>query len=397
MKRSAVIGILSAAFAVMLSAGVRSSFGLFQLPLVETIAEGRRETFSLAIAVNSIIYGLPIAGILANRIGSRTVLAGGGVLYIIGMFMLARAESVSGLFTSMGVLIGLALSATTYVVVLGAVAQIVPEERRSQSFGIITAAGSSGMFVIPPIAEYLIQTIGWRSTIMILGALSSLILLLAFGLPRGETIDSSSDDHERFVDVLTRAGKNGNYWLLLAGFFVCGFHVAFVGTHLPAHLSDVGFGQLAGVSLSLIGVFNLIGSYLFGWLGDRYRKKYLLSFLYGARAVVIALFVFLPVSAVTVWGFASAIGFLWLATVPLTSGSVATIFGTRYLATLYGFVFFSHQVGAFLGVWLGGRIHDAQETYMPVWLMAIALGVVAALVHLPIQEQRSIRVQPVSQ
>lgn len=399
VNRSKLItAIVCASLAVMLSMGIRSSFGLFLKPMSETLGTGR-EVFSLGSAISNLMFGLPIIGIMADRFGARMVIILGSLTYVIGLWMMANVLSAFGLYISFGVLVGFGLSATTYVVVLGSVGQLVPPERRSQTFGIITALGSSGMFVMPPIAQILLDNFGWQSALLVLAIFAALPLFLAFGLPGkpGERIDAAqtTEVEEPFIQVMNKARQNGSYWLLIAGFFVCGFHVAFIGTHLPAYLEDQGILNIGGAVLSLVGVFNMVGSYLFGWLGDRYRKKYLLSFLYFARAVVIAIFITLPITATSALVFGAAIGFLWLATVPLTSGAIAQIFGSRYLSTLYGFVFFSHQIGAFIGVWYGGRVFDETGSYNVIWYAAIALGIFAALVHLPITEKPRLEAQPV--
>ncbi len=380
----------------MMSAGIRQSFGLFLQPMSESLNLGRGN-ISFAGAVSNLIYGLPLVGILADRYGSRWVLFGGGLLYALGLFMMTQVQTTLGLIGTMGIMVGLALGATTYVVVLGAVAQLVPPEKQSRSFGIITAAGSSGMFVVPPVAQVLIGRFGWQSTVVILSCLALLIVLLALGLPGKASANDPFAAHSQeqtFGVLLNNARKHRGYLLLISGFFVCGFHVAFIGFHLPAFLADNGLPELGGVALSLTGVFNIVGSSLFGWLGDYYRKKYLLSFIYLSRAIVITLFLVFPITQLSAVIFASAIGFLWLATVPLTSGTVSQIFGARYLSTLYGVVFFSHQIGAFLGVWLGGRLYDALGTYQPVWIIAIVLGLFAAVVHLPIADERILQLAP---
>lgn len=380
-NRPLVFAIFSASLAVMLSTGIRQSFGLFLQPISDTLGTGR-SVFSLATALSNIIYGLPLVGILADRIGSRQVLLGGGVLYAIGLVWMSRISNPTELYLTLGGMVGVALSATTYVVVLGAVGQLVPPSSRSRMFGIVTATGSSGMFVVPPLVQFLLITYDWQRTLLVLAAIALVILLLAFGLPNKPSHDLGAGEEleEPFAKILRRAQNHRGYWLINVGFFVCGFHVAFISTHLPAYLSDHGLpAYTAAAALSLIGGFNMAGSMTFGWLGDRFQKKNLLSLIYGLRAVVIGLFLLLPLTSASALVFASAIGFLWLATVPLTSGAVAQIFGARYLSTLYGIVFLSHQVGAFLGVWLGGRFYDAVGNYNAVWYMAIALGVLASL------------------
>ncbi|MCB0197509.1 MAG: MFS transporter, partial [Anaerolineae bacterium] len=273
-----------------------------------------------------------------------------------------------------------------------AVAQVVPPQKRSSAFGITTAAGSLGMFLVVPGAQALLTNFGWEMSFVVMAGMVGLIALLAFGFPN-RPADDAQDLRDGFEanslpQILAKAGGHSGYWLLNAGFFVCGFHVAFIATHLPAFLSDQGVAPMAGATaLALIGLSNVFGSYFFGWLGDRYRKKNLLAFLYFMRAIVIALFLVLPITNISSIIFGAAIGFLWLATVPLTSGMVAQIFGSRYMTTLYGIVFFFHQVGSFLGVWLGGRIYDSTGSYNSVWLAAIVLGVLAAVIHLPLSDR----------
>ncbi|MEM8858065.1 MAG: MFS transporter [Chloroflexota bacterium] len=394
VSRSYIVQI--AIVIIIISVGIRQSFGIFLRPLVEDLNISR-ETFSLAIAIQQLIYGFPLIGILADRYGSRWVAIGGGLLYSAAIFWFALDPSVFTLFTSFGVLVGVALSATTYVVALGAVAKIVPAERRSTAFGLITAAGSFGMFAVVFGMEQLRNVVGWQTTFMFMGGMVLLIVLVATGFP-GANTNSNQADQDDLIDesaepdsmmgVLVKAGKSGSYWLLFAGFFTCGFHVAFVSTHLPAYLVDKGIAASIGaLALSLIGLFNMVGSPLSGWLGDRYRKKYLLSGIYFGRAVVFALFLLMPLTNASALIFGAAFGILYLATVPLTSGLVAQIFGSKYLSTLYGFVFFGHQIGSFLGVWLGGRFFDTQGSYIPVWIIGIILAIAAGFIHMPISDR----------
>ena len=286
-------------------------------------------------------------------------------------------------------MLGLALSATSYVVVLGAVAQVVSPKRRATAFGVVTAAGSFGTFTVVPIVQWLITHFGWQLALLYLAAAIGVIVFFALGLPSTAGPPSGQmSDEDTLSRTLGRARSHSGYLLLNAGFFVCGFHVSFIATHLPAFLKDHGLSDVvSATALSLIGLFNIGGSSLFGYLGDRCRKKYLLSLLYGSRAVVITLFLFVQLTATTAFVFACAIGFLWLATVPLTSGTVAQIFGSGHLSSLFEIVFFSHQIGSFLGVWLGGRFYDTTGSYDTVWLIAVALGVFAAAIHLPIADQ----------
>ena len=378
-------------FIILISMGTRQTFGIYLQPVTDELGIGR-ELFSLAIAIQSIIGGLPLAGMLSDRYGSRWVAIGGGLLFVVSMYLMSITTHGTGLMLGFGLLSGLALSCVSYVVVLGAVVQVVPPERRSRTFGFITAAGSVGMFIVVPVAQHILNAFGWRTTFAIFAGVVALIAVLAVGYPTrkqpaagGDPTDMPCDS---LTEVLAKASHHSGYWLLTIGFFVCGFHVSYVASHLPAYLTDNGLSSTTGATaLSLVGLFNLFGSTLFGYLGDHYRKKYLLSGLYFGRSIIISLFLIFPVTETTAMVFGAAIGFLWLATVPLTSGTVAQIFGPRYLATLYGIVFFSHQVGSFLGVWLGGRIYDATGMYTPVWIIAIILGVLASIVHLPIADR----------
>jgi len=393
IKTNTIIVIACGALMVFISMGTRQSFGLFLQPITLDLGVGR-ETFSLAMAWQNLLFGLPLIGILADRIGSRKIAIGGGLLYAVSFLLLSATGSPAGLYINLGVLAGTAIGCTAYVVVLGAAAKAVPAEKRSSTFGIITAAGSFGMFAVVPGVQWLIGAAGWQSAFATLAAFVGLTAILAIGFP-GKTVVSTGNPSGEAVEesqplslVLGGARKHSGYLLLTAGFFVCGFHVAFIATHLPAFLADNSVSKMAGATaLAMIGLFNIFGSYLFGYLGDRMRKKYLLSLLYFSRAIVITLFLVIPISNYSAIAFGCAIGFLWLATVPLTSGIVAQIFGTRYLSTLYGFVFFSHQIGSFLGVWLGGRVYDMVNSYDMVWILAILLGVTAAILHLPITDQ----------
>lgn len=377
------------ALMVLLSMGIRQSFGVFLQPITLDLGIGR-ESFSLAVAIQNIIFGLPIIGILADRFGARWVAVVSAILYVVGLGLLGVVGSPTGLTLTLGVLIGVALSGTTYVVILGALAQVVPPEKRSLVFGTITAVGSFGMFAMVPVSQQLLTIFGWRGAVTSLAVIVSSLIVLTFALPARPQHNKvqTVQEQEPMLKVLRRAWGSGSYWLLIIGFFVCGFHVAFIATHLPAFLADTKVtASAASMALAMIGLGNVVGSFTFGYLGDRYRKKYLLSLLYGSRAVVITLFLVWPISNATAVAFGAAIGFLWLGTVPLTSGAIGQIFGVRYLATLYGFVFFSHQIGAFFGVWLGGRIYDVTGSYTIVWVAAIILGVIAALVHLPLTDQ----------
>ena len=394
-NKTILLVVLAGALIVAISMGTRQSFGLFLQPITGSLGIGR-ELFSLSMAIQNLIFGVPLMGILADRYGARPILIAGGVIYAAGLLLVAVSPNTTALFLSLGLLAGLGLSSASYVVVLGAVAQAVPLQQRTAAFGLITAGGSFGMFAVVPFAQWLLSGFGWQRAMILLAVFVWLIALLAFVLPgrRKESGGASAEPEETqtMSEVLAQAVRHSGFWLLFVGFFVCGFHVAFIATHMPAYLADNGLApSVSATALALIGIFNMFGSYSFGWLGDRLRKKYLLSFLYGMRAVVIVIFLLLPLTSASAIVFGAVIGFLWLATVPLTSGAVAQIFGWRYLSTLYGIVFFGHQLGAFLGVWLGGRIYDTVGNYDTVWMMAIALGVFAALIHLPLSDRPALK------
>lgn len=388
--RTPTLVITVGCLAALLVFGVRSAFGLFLGPMSRDLGWGR-EVFAFAIALQNLLWGLgqPFAGALADRYGSGRVLAAGGLLYGAGVMLMSQASAPLQLQMSAGVMVGLGLGGASFAVILAAISRMVPEDKRSWALGIGTAAGSLGQFLMVPLGQVLLSAYGWSTALLLMGGCALLIVLMA-GILRGRATSGSGPEREQSLsEALREASGHSGYWLLIGGFFVCGFHVAFIQTHLPAYLTDVGMAaSIAAWALALMGLFNIVGSYASGVLGGRHSKKYLLNLLYLTRALVIAIFVLVPVSEATVLVFAAAIGLLWLSTVPLTSGLVAQIFGQRYLATLFGIVFLSHQVGAFLGVWLGGYLFDASGSYRMVWWVSVALGLLAALVHWPIDERR---------
>ncbi|MBT8199832.1 MAG: MFS transporter, partial [Acidimicrobiia bacterium] len=387
-KRSRPWLIVSvAALTVLVSLGIGRSLGLFLSPVSDSLGTGR-EVFSLAIAVQSIIFGLPLAGMVADRIGARWVVFSSALLLAGGLFLTSRMTTVPGLFLGLAILGGLALSGTGFVVALGAVGRAIPPERQSFIFGLITASGSAGILVMAVLSQAWIGSFGWQTAMGLLAVVMVGVAGAALLLPRHEIADVDPVAAIPMVKALQRARRSRSYLLLIGGFFVCGFHVAFIGTHLPAFLEDGGLASwVAPTALGLIGLFNIGGSLVFGALGDRLRKRTLLAILYSARAVLMVAFLLVPLTTASALAFSATMGVVWLATVPLTSGIVAVIFGTQHLSTLFGFVFLGHQVGAFLGVWLGGRLFDATGSYDIVWIIAIVLGVVSAILHLPIKEQ----------
>ncbi|HET8727192.1 MAG TPA: MFS transporter [Alphaproteobacteria bacterium] len=387
--RTAWITLICGAVIVTLAMGIRQSFGIFLRPISMDLEIGR-QVFGFAIALQNLFFGMaqPVVGAIADRYGAGRVIAVGAVLYAAGLVLTTFSADPLTLNVTFGVLIGLALSGTTYVVVLGAVGRAVPREKRSVAFGLTTAAGSFGMFAVVPGAQALLTGFGWHGAFALMAIMVSMIAILGIGLAGKPANAADSGPDQTWGQALAEAGRHSGYWLLNAGFFVCGFQLAFVGTHLPAFLRDNGISPSVGANaLALIGLFNIAGSYLFGMLGGRYRKKYLLSGLYFARAAVIALFLLLPLTPATALLFGAGIGFLWLATVPLTSGLVGQVFGVRYLSMLYGIVFMSHQVGSFFGAWLGGVDYDLTGSYSTVWLISIVLGVLAGILHWPIADR----------
>jgi MFS family permease len=389
-RRNVTLVIVAGCIISLVTFGVRSSFGLFTDPLTE-LRGWDREAFAFAIAIQNLVWGLgqPIAGGIADRYGAGRVLAAGGILYAAGTALMAVSTSEAALALTGGVLIGLGLSGGSFMVVLAAFTRLVPEDRRSWSLGLATAAGSMGQFLFAPLGQGFISAYGTLTALVLLASTIALVPLLATRLTgRGE---ASNEPDIPVREAIRGALSHRSYQLLTAGFFVCGFHIAFITTHLPPYLTDLGFsGGLAASAIALIGLFNVIGAYTAGVLGGHQSRKYLLSGIYLSRAVAFSLFIILPTTPFLVILFSIMIGLLWLSTVPLTSGLVALMFGTRNVGMLFGFVFLSHQIGAFIGVWLGGVIYDATGGYELMWWLSVALGLFAAIVHLPIRERSAL-------
>ena len=388
--QTAAVVIMAGCVISLISFGPRSALGLFLTPMTE--ARGwSREIFALAIAIQNIVWGAgqPLAGAVADRYGTARVLAAGGVLYAAGLVVTAWAPTPMMLHLGAGVMIGLGMAAASFSIVLAAFGRAVTPQRRSIAFGIGTAAGSFGQFLFAPLGQGLIQTVGWQQALIVMAAMMLAVPFLAYALQGKPAVPAPGLGLDQSIpEALSEAFGHKSFVLLVAGFFVCGFHVAFITTHLPPYITDVGLDPILGAwAIGMIGLFNIVGSLASGVIGGRYSKPVFLSLIYFARAVAIALFVILPATPLSVLVFAATIGLLWLSTVPPTSGLVAVMFGPRYMATLFGFVFFSHQAGAFLGVWLGGRLYDQYQSYDVVWWLAVALGVFAAIVHWPIREQ----------
>ncbi len=374
---------------VTLSMGIRHGFGLWLQPITQT--QGwTREAFAFAIAIQNLAWGVAgiFAGMAADRFGAFKVLLVGAALYALGLIGMAHASTPLMFSLTAGVMLGMAQAGTTYAVVFGVIGRNVAPERRSWAMGIAAAAGSFGQFLMVPTEGFLIQQFGWQQALVILGVAALLIMPLAFALREPGFAGSAQAPREQTIlQALTEAFKYPSFQLLMAGYFVCGFQVVFIGVHLPSYLKDKGLSPLvASYALALVGLFNVFGTYIAGALGQRMAKKNILSFIYFARAVVISLFLLAPLTPVSVYVFAAAMGFLWLSTVPPTTAAVASIFGIQHLSMLGGFVFFSHQIGSFLGVWLGGVLYDRLGNYDVVWGITIALGVFAGLVNLPVKE-----------
>lgn len=377
--------------------GVRHAFGLFLGPMSRDNG-WPREVFAFAIALQNLVWGAaqPFAGRLADRHGAGKVVLGGSALYVAGLVLMSQAHTGGALALSAGLLVGLGLSGTTMSVVFGAVARAVPPERRSLAFGVAMSVGSLGQFAMLPAAQSAIDGVGWSPTLLGLAALAVLAAPLSATLFERPAAAAAEDDRALPARAALReAFAHRGFWLLSFGFFVCGFHVVFIATHLPAFLVDRGLGPRTGaLVLALVGLFNIGGSYLAGFLGGRMAKPGLLVGIYVARAVVIAGFVLAPVTELTACLFGAAMGVLWLSTVPLTNGTVATVFGVKNMTMLTGVVYLFHQVGAFLGGWLGGRLYGLTGSYDVVWWLSIALALLAALLNVPIREVPVARLAP---
>ncbi|MEZ8050196.1 MULTISPECIES: MFS transporter, partial [unclassified Vibrio] len=375
---------------VVLSLNLITQQSLFMMPISEHFGTGR-EFFSFAIALQNLLFGVfqPFVGMAADKWGARRIIIAGACAYGLGLLLTSMSTESSMLYVSLGALVGLGLSATSYVIVLGAVAKVVPAEHAAKAFGLTTAAGSFGMFAVIPGAQYMLNEFDWQSAMQVFGVLCCLMISFALFMraPKSAT-NKQVEDTQTLKEALSEAFSNKSYWLIHAGFFVCGFHVMFIATHLPSYLADKNLpASSAAMALAYVGIFNIFGSYFWGVMGDKFSKRHVMSALYLVRTVVIGAFVTLPVTESTAAIFGAAIGFCWLGTVPLTSGLVRQIFGARYLSTLYGLVFFTHQVGSFLGAWVGGRIYDYYGSYEPIWWSTVVLAFAAALIHLPINDK----------
>ena len=386
--------LIASGLVLTLAMGVRHGFGFWLQPISQ--AHGwTRETYSLALALQNLLWGAfgPFAGMAADRFGTARVVIVGAFAYIGGLVWMAMVNQPTLFVVGSGVLIGAALACTAFGAVSGIIGRTAPEAKRSWAFGISSAASSFGQFMMMPVEQQLISATGWQTAFYILAGLVGLVMLpMAFGL-REMPHEKHTGPQQSILEATREAFSYRPFLLLVAGYFVCGFQVVFIGVHMPSYLKDKGImdPQVAVIALALIGLFNIFGSFYAGKLGGFLPKRYLLSFIYFTRAIVISLFLLAPLTSWSVYVFSCAMGLLWLSTVPLTNGVVAGIFGVKYLSMLSGFVFFSHQVGSFLGVWLGGYLFTTQGSYNTVWGITIALGVFAALVNLPINEKAIVR------
>ncbi|MBI1204689.1 MAG: MFS transporter [Rhodopseudomonas sp.] len=396
--RTPLVIILCGCLIAMIGFGPRSALGFFLTPLSQ-INHWGRDVFAFALAVQNLLWGVgqPFAGAIADRYGAPRVLAVGSILYAAGLYLMAYATTPTSLTISAGVLIGFGLSGCSFTIVVGAFGKLVPESWRSTAFGLGTAAGSFGQFLFSPLAVALMGAFGWHICLIIFAGLMMLIipLSLALATPRAAPGTSAAALPQSFRHALVEAFSHRSYVLLVLGFFTCGFQLAFTTVHLPAYLLDRGLSaEVGGWTLATIGLFNIVGSILSGYLGNRMPKRYILSIIYFCRAISIAAFVMLPASTVTTLIYGAVTGLLWLSTVPPTSSLVAVMFGTRWLAMLFGIAFFSHQVGGFIGVLLGGIVFDRFGTYDPVWWLAVGFGVLSAIINLPIVEKPIARLAP---
>jgi len=385
---AALVIVACGCLMAILTFGPRSTTGFFLQPMSQDLGWGR-DVFALALAIQNLLWGaaLPFVGAIADRYGTMLPLAVGSVVYAAGLALMAYSTSPAMLNLSAGVLVGFGLAGASFTLVLAAFGKLLPESWRGFAFGIGTASGSFGQFLFSPLAVGLLNGFGWHQTLLIFAVLVLLVLPLAFVVATPPMdMGTAAKRPQSFREALSEAFGHQSYVLLVLGFFTCGFHIAFITVHLPPYLVDRGLDvSWGGWVLAFIGLFNIFGAVAAGLLGSRFPKRYLLSIIYALRAVAIAAFVLAPMSPASALIFGAAMGVLWLSTVPLTSALVALMFGPRFMATLFGFVFFSHQVGAFIGVWLGGYLYERTGSYDMVWWLGAALGIFAALVNLPIR------------
>ena len=390
-KKLLSFAIIAASALLAINFGFRSSLGLFLKPVSESFGYGR-EIFAFSLALQNLFWGLfqPLAGAIADKYGTAKVIILGSILYALGLYITATADGFIDLHLGAGILIGMGIAGTGLGVVLPAMARMVRPEKRAFALGIGTAAGSAGQFLLIPVAREFLVTYGWQMAlvIMAIGSLSMILFTPVFKDDKKTGTGTDDESKQNLREALREASKHFHYWLLIAGFFVCGFQLAFITVHMPSYLADKGFdSSVAAASLSIIGLCNIAGSLTAGHLSGIYSKKWILAFIYGARSIVIVLFLVFPISLFSVYAFSFATGFLWLATVPPTSGLVAQMFGLKYMGTLYGIVFLNHQIGSFTGVWLGGYLFDTTGSYNQVWWWAAIIAAITAIIHVFIDER----------
>ena len=387
--RTPLLVIAAGCLISMIGFGIRSGFGLFLEPM--TVDRGwNREIYGLAMALQNLFWGLsiPFAGALADRFGPVWVILSGAVMYAVAVYGMSIAETPMVLHLTGGILAGMGIAFSAFTIAMASMARVVGPERRTMVLGLGTAAGSLGQFLFSPITQGFISAWGWVTALVLLASILLVMVPLSFVLPNdpNQTVEETAD--QTMIEALREAGNHLGFILLTAGFFVCGFHLAFITVHFPAYIRDLGLDPVIGAwSIAVIGLMNIVGSFLSGIAGQRYSMKTGLSLIYFCRSLAIVALLVLPKTPLVILTFAGAIGLLWLSTVPLTSGIVAQVFGVRYMAMLFGIVFLSHQIGSFLGVWLGGRIYDQTGSYDGIWYAGVVLGLLAALIHLPINER----------
>ena len=388
--------LICGAAIVTLSMGIRHGFGLWLAPI--TMDRGwSRETFAFALAIQNIAWGLagPFTGMLADRYGAFRVLLAGAALYAGGLVLMALSSSGLAFTGSAGLMLGMAQSGTTYAVIYGVIGRNVAADKRSWAMGVAAAAGSFGQFLMVPVESWLIGAWGWQNALFLLGCAALAMMPLALGLKEPAQAADDGRPRQSIAAALREAIAYPSFRWLMAGYFVCGFQVVFIGVHMPSYLKDKGLGpEVATTALALIGLFNVFGTYIAGSLGQRLPKRHILSTIYLLRSLAIVAFLLLPLTPLSVYVFSATMGVLWLSTVPPTNAIVAQVFGVQYLSMLGGLVFFSHQIGSFLGVWLGGRLYDSSGSYDIVWWIAVALGLFAALANLPVRETPILRLRP---
>jgi MFS family permease len=388
--RTPAVVLACGGIVLTLSLGVRHNFGLYLQPMTMDLGMGR-ETFAVAIAIQNLVYGLaqPFTGMIADKYGTARVLIGGTLIYGLGLVLMSMATTSWELNLSAGLLIGAGLACSGFSIVYGVIARAFPAHKRTAALGVAGAAGSFGQFVMLPYGQLLINSMGWHTALLILAVTVLLIVPLSSALVEDKKAQAQHLHRQSIREALREACGHSGYVLLCLGYTVCGFQLMFISVHFPAYLLDQHMTPETGMmALALIGLFNVFGSYIWGWLGGRYVKKYLLSVLYFTRAVLVAVFIALPLSPFSIYLFAAVIGFLWLGTVPLTSGLIAHVFGVKYLATLSGIAFLFHQIGSSIGIWLAGYLFDATGSYSLMWILIIGMGIVAAALNLPIDDRQ---------